>query len=217
MDWVNGNKVTRAVDAAASRADGFLARRGDRYLERVWERTRARALAADPLYAEIEVMRKKDPLGIVMYDPNNPRLGWDAWEYQNSVESVFLRHTAVLKIARWASNRPLGRAVNDFIARRQRAQRGWDFKATYSLDHHLASTLGPQLLEVAEAKSEENATWLAEMRAAGTAIAHYAKKDDFVLGEEVSAQEMLTIEADLTVKAQEALHWVASNLTRLSR
>lgn len=217
MDWVEGSRVVRLVDLAVGRVDRFLAYFGERYLKRSWKRARECAMASDPFYADIQRLRRRDTAGIVMFDPNDPRLGWEAWEYQNSVEAVFHRNHLLLAMARWASNHPFSRVMNDFIAARQRAQRGWDFKALYSLDHHLATTLGPQLMKAAEDRKDREPTWLDEMRLAGEQLSMYAQKDDIVLGDSVSPQDMLTVETDIANKAKEAIHWVASNLTKLSK
>lgn len=205
------------MDRAAGRTDRFLSHVSDRYLEKAWKRTKARALAADPMYAEIEAMRTKDTAGILLFDPTNPRLGWDAWEYQNAVEAVFQRQHALLALARWGSNQPLSRLVNGFFARRQRAQRGWDFRAVYGLDHHLASTLGPQLLAVAEISPNPDGEWREEMRTAGEALSTYARKEDIVLSDDVAPNDMVTIEAEIAERARQSIHWIADNLTKLSK
>jgi hypothetical protein len=217
MDWVEGNRFTKALDLAVYRFDGYIARLGDGYLQKTWSLAKERASAADPLYAEIEGMRHNGSAGVLLFDPNNPKLGWAAWEYQNDVESVFHRHQSLLSLARWASSKPFSRALGDFIASRQRVQRGWDFKAVYSLDHYVAKTLGPQLLAISERTETADETWLNEMRKAGNDLSKYGDKDDIVLSDEVSPNDMLTIEQDLTERAQEAIRWVAKNLRQLSQ
>lgn len=217
MDWVKGNRVLRALDLAVVRIDRFLVKCFEGYLEKSWNRIKEKAIAADPLYAEIEGMRKKDASGFLLFDPNNPRLGWDAWEYQHAVEEVFEPRHSLVPLARWASSQPLTRIVNDFIAKRQRVQRGWDFKAIYGLDYHIASTLGPQLLQRAEQSISKDVALLEEMRKAGEALSVYAQKDEIVLGDQVKPKDMASVEADIAERAKESLHWVADNLAKLSK
>jgi hypothetical protein len=217
MDWVEGNKLTKVVDLRVSRFDAFIARLGDTYLQKTWSQAKTQAMAADSLYAEIEGLRRDGSTGMILFDPSNPKLGWAAWEYQNDVESVFHRNKSLLVLARWASNKPFSRMFNDFIANRQRSQRGWDFKATYSLDHHLATTLGPQLLAVSQRMESGDDAWLDEMRQAGADLSRYAEKDDIVLSDKVNPSDMGAVEQDLTERAQDAIRWVAKNLGKLSQ
>lgn len=217
MDWVEGNKLTKALDIGVARFDRVIAHWGDAYLQKTWGQAKEHAMAIDPLYAEIEGLRNSGTSGVLLFDPSNPKLGWAAWEYQNDVESVFHRNQSLLSLARWASNKPFSRVFNDFIASRQRVQRGWDFKAVYSLDYHVATTLGPQLLAVAQRLESAEVTWLDEMRKAGSDLSRYAEKDDIVLSDEVSPNDMIAVEQDLTEHAQEAIRWVANNLGKLSQ
>lgn len=194
--------------------DAVLLKFSEWYLDREYERRKAKAISVDPKYARIQTLRKEDTHGIVFIDYQKG-LSWAEWDYQMDVERAVLRDPKLLPVARWAGGHPVGKVLADFFAGRQRAQRGWDFRATYSLDFHLASTLGPQLLRLADDLPDDDGDWLKELRAAGEALVRYAKKDDEMWLTERTHGELVDLDTEIGDAAKSAIHWVAANLTRL--
>lgn len=93
----------------------------------------------------------------------------------------------------------------------QRVVRGWDVRALWSLDDHLAKTLGEQLVAMAENAhgypiDKDSDEWATEIRAAGEALLAYQKMHYDVYGAEFDA---------VYEPAQEALVWVSKNLASL--
>lgn len=205
--------MTRRIDSVASAVDAVLYTRSSQYLDYVRGQAKEKA-RTDPEYARLEALRShKD--GWVLSDPQTG-LGWDEWEYQMAVESAYTRKNRRLRVALWANGNPLTKRFNKYIAQKQRIQRGWDFRAIWGLDHHLASTLGPQLHVLAETLKDRDLQWLDEVRAAGDSLVRYSQKDDDSISEPLSTQELLEREKELGISAKDALYWVAENLSTLS-
>jgi len=125
--------------------------------------------------------------------PWHRRLGWAAQRRWNA----FIR-----------SPRAARRAV---VFARQRMTRGWDQRALYSLDSHLAETLGAQLTALARIAHGYPGTypggfegWVADLGRNGAALSAYGAIDNLM-------PEHDHIWAD----AREALHWVADHLGAL--
>lgn len=215
MDWTNPGRAVERIDTFTEKVDAVIERVGTKYVDRVREAAQEKA-RSDAEYARIEKARAGEQGTIILFDPKGADLGWDEWEYQMDVERAYTRETWRLYAARWASGRPLRRAFNNYVARQQRKQRGWDFRAIYSLDHHLSSTLGPQLLQLAdEIARKRDASWVEEMRAAGNALVAYSQKDDGKYDGGVNPVEFQKREEEIANEAKQAIRWVADNLTRL--
>lgn len=91
----------------------------------------------------------------------------------------------------------------------QRVVRGWDDRAVWSLDHHLAETLGPQLVHMANVAHGWPSggewtyeTWTAVLRRHGQALIAYAETDSFAPEPVYEA-------------AREAIRWVAEHFGAL--
>jgi len=100
-------------------------------------------------------------------------------------------------------------AISEIRFAYQRVVRGWDDRALWSLDHHLAKTLGAQLLRMADIAHgypcEDGWTferWTAELRQHGKTLAAYGDSE---------GREYDTVYPS----AREALEWVAANLGSL--
>lgn len=124
------------------------------------------------------------------------------------------------EVDQWRSKHPLQWRLNQFRSRLrsalyqirhirwayQRVTRGWDDRALWSLDHHLARTLGAQLLWLADhghgypcdTTAEK---WTTQLRTHGQALADYAAAD--------------SLDNTVDPLAAEAIHWVADNLGSL--
>lgn len=94
----------------------------------------------------------------------------------------------------------------------QRVVRGWDDRSVWSLDSHLAKTLGAQLVrmsEIAHGYPSEDYPydqWTADLKRHGEALLTYQRLNDEVFGN--------GWEADYQ-PAREALAWVGDNLGAL--
>lgn len=115
-------------------------------------------------------------------------------------------------IARWKLKRKISNGTRSVRFARQRVVRGWDDSALWSLDDHLAKTLGAQLVTMAEIAHSYPGDdypfdkWTADLRKHGEALLAYRKGHYDVFGDEWDA---------LYTPAQEALRWVADNLAAL--
>lgn len=92
----------------------------------------------------------------------------------------------------------------------QRVFRGWDDSAVWSLDDHLAKSLGEQLVALSKGWGYPDGytpeEWKAALAKHGTALLAYRKVHYDVDGDEWEA---------LYMPAQEALRWVADNFCAL--
>lgn len=120
--------------------------------------------------------------------------------------------------ARWRRRHPIRCATNCALRQfrhatrqtrwaYQRVTRGWDERALWSLDYHLAKTLGAQLVTLSRiAHGHPNnwtyETWTVELAKHGNALQAYADDD-------------LTHYDTTYPPAKEALIWVAENLGAL--
>jgi hypothetical protein len=95
---------------------------------------------------------------------------------------------------------------------RQRVVRGWDDRAVWSLGHHLAKTLGEQLVTLSEGAHGYPGDkypydrWTADLKRHGEALLAYHCGQFEAVGEQWDA---------LYEPAREALVWVAENLGTL--
>jgi hypothetical protein len=109
------------------------------------------------------------------------------------------------------SSNPFQQVANQCRWGIQRLIRGWDDRATWSLDVHLARTLGNQLLHLADSTHgwphsdtyPEPQDWEEALRLHGHALVRYA--DGCFAAED---------DTEL-IEAQKALRWVAENLPNL--
>lgn len=94
----------------------------------------------------------------------------------------------------------------------QRVVRGWDDRAIWGLDSHLARTLGHQLLALARDTHSYPSSdwtfeqWQAELAQVGAELLSYAEVDYLVDDQAWEADHQA---------AQDALRWVADNLANL--
>lgn len=96
---------------------------------------------------------------------------------------------------------------------KQRLFRGWDDRAVWSLDTHLAGTLGAQLIQMADiahgypdVDGFTYETWTAALRLHGQSLVTYSEKWDWQGTQEWNA---------IYTPAQYALRWVADNFAAL--
>lgn len=123
--------------------------------------------------------------------------------------------SALGAVGRILSGRPIASAIRNMKHARQRVTRGWDDSSTWSLDTHLARTLGAQLTHLADVTHgypsggtfHSFEQWQETLRTHGAALTRYG--DDIFKYEDNINHEQLTAEA------QAALHWVADNFGSL--
>lgn len=118
-------------------------------------------------------------------------------------------------VGRLLTGRPITSAIKKIKHARQRVTRGWDDTATWSLDTHLARTLGAQLVRLAEVTHgypsggtfntfEE---WQEALRTHGNALTRYAE-GIHEYDEHIDHEQLIR-------DAETALHWVADNFGSL--
>lgn len=113
------------------------------------------------------------------------------------------------------ASRPFTTTANRIKHAQQRVARGWDDTATWSLDTHLARTLGSQLIHLADTSHgypgtgqyTDAETWVADLKKHGEALERYAA-DLYEYRADIDHQQLLD-------DAQAALHWVADNFPSL--
>lgn len=196
-----GTLALAALRRAARQVDGALSAAARIPLGLLDDERHHRAMR-DPLYAAAHTRRASattttiplDDLRLTLatHDALGPHPWWEA-------------------PCGWATSRPATRALDQIRYAQQRLVRGWDERALWSLDAHLAHTLGTQLAVLAENAHgwpddlyPEFEDWQARLRAASGALLAYAPFDlDPATGERS------------TTEAQEALRWVADVLPAL--
>ena len=125
----------------------------------------------------------------------------------------------------WAEWRP--RQVRAKLqCARERLSRGWDYRDLWSLDHHIASTLGAQLVEMARIAHGwppdypgEFDGWVGDLKHHGRSLVRYAETDggdwepcaDHEIPVGIPGAVAERIRSDATT----ALHWVAEWLGAL--
>jgi hypothetical protein len=118
-------------------------------------------------------------------------------------------------VGRFLTGQPIASAIKNAKYARQRVTRGWDDTATWSLDTHLARTLGAQLSHLADVTHgfpsgrtyQEFEQWQEALRTNGKALTLYA--------EGIHEYEDNIDHAKLIADAEAALHWVADNFGSL--
>jgi hypothetical protein len=118
-------------------------------------------------------------------------------------------------LGRFLTGQPISSAIKKAKYARQRVKRGWDDTATWSLDTHLARTLGAQLSHLAYVThgypSGGNFStfeeWQEALRTHGQSLTLYA--------EGIHEYEDNIDHAKLIADAETALHWVADNFGSL--
>jgi hypothetical protein len=183
------NGIDTALGAPARFALDRLSRRNEKLAMRV------------PEYAEI-AKRQED--GTVRFED---------LDTQATIEHVIGRHPWWVGTARFLAQNPLSKVFNEIRWAYQRVARGWDDRAIWSVDSHLAETLGAQLIALAEIAhgspiSEEFPTyedWTAALKENGKKLlawgTHY--EADY------------NAEKELLRDAKEALTWVTAHLESL--
>ena len=121
------------------------------------------------------------------------------------------------------ASQPVTRGLHGAIHAAQRMIRGWDDTATWSLDHHLAITLGQQLAHLADTthgwpQSDEYpdfTDWQAALRENAAFLNTYAT-DKWASPTGVTTfEEDIAADTLRTENAQQALRWVATNFPSL--
>lgn len=203
-----------ALFAFLSRIDNFMEQQAEGPLDRLYDQNKARAMK-NPVYADIEKRRRNEGSEFVTMFSEEAQLGVDEWDLQMSIMEQVSRHPWWEMPLRHLADRPLTRRFRAVEFAHQRLTRGWDDRATWSLDDHLCKTLGEQMLHLAETthgwpQSEEFPTFedfQAALRVHGTALVTYSKRWDEMLDNDV--------EEKVRGDAQTALRWVADHLGTL--
>lgn len=144
----------------------------------------------------------QEPIAITMSTSSSNRL-------QRAIESTHQYGSNLLRIL------SISRRIKETKYAKQRITRGWDDRATWSLDTHLCATLGEQLAHLAEMTHGYPAgsryttfdQWQDDLRLYGKALTEYAEH-------KFSDDETID-QGRLEMQAQEALRWVADNLGSL--
>lgn len=212
----------RAVYATAHGLDKALTALADPALDRLYERNRARAME-DTEYAEIEARRHRRKDGYITLASSDDNLTMEHWDIQSTIEARTARHPWWEGPLRALRSNPFSKVVSAVDRRHQRAQRGWDHTALWSLDDHLSKTLGAQLIALADIahgwpQSDEYPTyedWVAALRDNGNALLAYGDHWDVCLIPGITSEEIRAKEDELRDNAKKALHWVADNLGAL--
>jgi hypothetical protein len=202
--------LLRVAGAGAAAADMILAAVGERAVGWHLNRVRARA-SADPRWAQIE-RRRRDP-----GQPNRVTapegLGEDSWQVQQGIAQALTPDPLWLSGAYRLTRGPLSSVVGRAKHRRQRRRMGWDARALWALDTHLAGTLSQQLAHFADTahgwpsgpEFPEFTDWQDALYTQAAALAAYARRDELSEEDEASA-----------VRAgQGAMRWVADHLPSL--
>lgn len=208
--------IMRAVGAVAAVIDTGLEKVADKPLERLYEANKARA-EKNPDYAAIEAKRRVAGSEHILMISQEHGLDGDAWELQMRIWDDGARHPWWEKPARAISNRPLTKALSALQRRGERARRGWDHQALWSLDTHLCATLGAQLTGLADIahgwpQSEtypDYDDWIAALRDNAAKLTAYGNKWDLDINPYGEESEQVYKDA------QDALRWVADNLGAL--
>ena len=202
----------RALKSVAVRADRVTAAAAERALDKLHEANKARAMQ-DPAYAALEAKRHRADGTSIMID-EEAGLGPAEWEGQFQIFTSVARHPWWEKTARTLADKPLTRAVDARIFRRQRAVRGWDETATWNLDMYLCEHIAALLDHLADTShgwpsGDDYPTfedWQAALRSNAAKLRAYAAG---VFTEDTATTENLTKEAG------EALLWVANHHSSL--
>lgn len=182
-------------------------------IDALYTEARNKALLLDEKYREIEKRRESGSSGdFKVFLSEEMDLGWDEIDYQREVEERYMRRAWWKGPARVLADRPLSTIYRKVAFGYQRLSRSWDDSAVWSLDTHLAATLGAQLIKLADEHNgwpeglyKTPGEWEAALRKNGQALLAY--------------QGIYTLEGDSeeeTMKqAKEALRWVADNFEAL--
>lgn len=201
---------TQTANHLITTLDDSISTYGNRKLDNNYETTKAKALQ-DPTYKNIED-RRHNPDGTITLLNNH--LTIEDWETQNRIYSQNDTLNPILhNIYHTLANNPIRTFLHTIQHTQQRLTRGWDDTATWSLDTHLAATLGSQLKHLAEtthgwAQSEKYPTfedWQKALHTHGDALTTYGNRWNTIDNEPSTETKQYRA-------AQKALHWVASNL-----
>lgn len=202
--------LARSAGLLVDALDATLAKPAELALHLLGSRNAARAMT-DPRYRELRAKR----------DPHPFRATLEQWNAEFDLLETHSDHPRWEPAARALTRRPLRSAVSRVRCAVQRLTRSWDDTATYNLDDHLASTLGAQLLHLADIahgwpQSEEFPTFADyqdALRTHGTALLAYANRWSTL--DAADHAEQRKREEELRVAAAAALHWVAEHFGSL--
>lgn len=206
------NKTAEGVHDVAFFTDELLSIFITPSIDALYKEARDKALLLDEKYRDIEERRNlgsSEGYKIFISDEND--LGWEEIEYQREVEQRYMRRVWWKRPAQVLSDRPLSSIYRTLVFGYQRLSRSWDDSAVWSLDSHIAKTLGAQLIKLADEhngwpeglyKTPEE--WSEALRKNGEALLAYS-----------SGLYELDGDDEPTVKAKEAMHWVADHFEAL--
>lgn len=220
---MTGRMLSDAVSMtqkAVDKADEVLHEYASKKLDIIND-ARDEAAMSSKEYADIEARRHVEGEESIVLISDEHGLTFDDWERQMEIRDELTSEPQIVKLWRFLYNSPLQSGINLVRHAVQRETRGWDDTATWSLDYHLASTLGAQLKHLAATthgwpqseKFPEFENWQDALNVNGDKLIAYAEKDNVLLASggvyDFAAEEAVTLEA------QEALHWVADNFPAL--
>lgn len=220
---MTGRMLSDAVSMtqkAVDKADEALHEYASKKLDIIND-ARDEAAMSSKEYADIEARRHVEGEEHVVLISDKHGLTFDDWERQMQIRDELTSEPQIVKLWRFLYNSPLQSGINFVSHAVQRETRGWDDTATWSLDYHLASTLGAQLKHLAATthgwpQSEKFPTfenWQDALNVNGDKLIAYAEKDNVVFAS--GGVHDFAAEQAIIVEAQEALHWVADNLPAL--
>lgn len=190
-------------DKAINKVDDALSEYGDKKMDSFLD-AQHKAAMANKEYAEIDARTK-----------GKESISLDDLIKQSDISNQTMPQPPIMELWRFLYARPIGSAKRQIRWAYQRLTRGWDDTATWSLDTHLAKTLGEQLKHLANTShgypSPEHETfedWIADLNKNADALIAYGNKWDNNI-------DTIDEEADLLVEAQKAMHWVANHLPSL--
>lgn len=206
--------LLRAARTIARGIDNMLEPVASKALDNLAVKNKSRAMQ-DPAYSAIENKRHKDGSEFVTMIDEEGGLGMAEWEGQHRIYESLAQHPWWEELARKASDRPFTGRIAKRIHRHQRAVRGWDDTATWSLDTHLTATLADQLDRLAATthgwpQSQEFPDfedWQTALTSNAAKLRRYGR-DKFDLIDPEDETAALT-------DAQDALRWVADHLGSL--
>lgn len=199
--------------SAAQAFDAFIERVTDKPLDRLYEKNKARAME-NHVYAEIERRRHRDNESTVVMYSDELHLGHEEMDLQRSIFDSVAKNPWWTQIIYKVRNINLTKRLNSVKFAHQRLTRGWDDRATWSLDDHLCQTLGAQLIHLADTshgwpESEEFPTfeiYAEALKKHGNALTKYPSRWEVMDDEK---------EDQMRNDAQASLRWVADHLGTL--
>lgn len=220
-----GSTFYETVREVAEMIDETLSELVESPLATVDAANRERAMD-NPIYRDIENRRNPEGESYSIFLDENQNLGFNELEIQYNIYDEVKEEPWWVEPARLLQRSPVQGAVNSIWARYQRAVRGWSDSDAWSLDIHLARTLGEQLNYLADIahgwpRSEEYPTmedWVTALREnAALLLAYYNGKVGEWSSEdaELSFSERLKKEDDLADGAKRAYMWLGRNFQAL--